>query len=333
MASFNDEMEAVKNKVSAAGTKIRITKKTRSQNKTVEADNAEDQKSQQQERKDQTKQGGSRATTDGALDQCEPSSSTKKAKGNKGEADEAEGKEKEGEVEGIERKAETGNQEGEGEVEIEDRKAAWMQRTKHEYYWGDSDRADKILRAFNAVYGGAPPTQEERDTITNNVGKNVPRSRNQQTKTAQAKRPRTASLVSGSGSDSEDQGVRMPTARKRAKGDEEERGKREETSKATSGKKEKSRRAESSEEEDDSGIQNGQGASVGRQGGYLGNNWIPNYKEKKAAGFWNAGQRSDPIQVFGQGGGRGRSSGTGGWGNRGKGQGNGPKTGEEQNKE
>ncbi|EGG02694.1 uncharacterized protein MELLADRAFT_91202 [Melampsora larici-populina 98AG31] len=83
-----------------------------------------------------------------------------------------------------------------------------MARTEHEYYYGDAERADEMLRAFNAVYGGAPPTQEDRDNITNNVGNNVNRKRKPPAELERVEqhpnqRPRTESLVPGGDSGSE----------------------------------------------------------------------------------------------------------------------------------
>ncbi|EGG08743.1 uncharacterized protein MELLADRAFT_84259 [Melampsora larici-populina 98AG31] len=93
-----------------------------------------------------------------------------------------------------------------------------MERLEHEYYWGDHQRADKMLRAFNAVYGGANPTQQERDNITNNAvnivgGKRARSPDGQENIQDVVQRPRTESLIPGG--ESESDGEQAPAQEKK----------------------------------------------------------------------------------------------------------------------
>ncbi|EGG10523.1 uncharacterized protein MELLADRAFT_60272 [Melampsora larici-populina 98AG31] len=203
MASFSEEINASKEKIIASGTKIKITKAqkqssgpkvaTRSQKKTGEEGKENNQQLEMAEQS-QTQAGTSTSITNqsAALEEPHGTNVGSGSNGNKGE------------------EKEKGNtEEEEEEDDHETKKAKWMSRTEHEYYFGDVNRADEMLQALNAVYGGAYPTTEERDRITNSVGYNVPNGTPNVARVPPSEvareRPRTESLVAGGESESEDE--------------------------------------------------------------------------------------------------------------------------------
>ncbi|EGG05403.1 uncharacterized protein MELLADRAFT_107689 [Melampsora larici-populina 98AG31] len=203
MSSFNKEIEAAKKKITAAGTKIRITRKgqkghdtanieTRSQSKAGEAGTSKEQQQTQETNSGQQEEEPETVENQKQQASEEPVASTSKKE--------------EGQVLN---EPENETQENEN-LDHESRKAKWMERTKHKYYWGDSDRADEMLRAFNAVYGGEHPTQQDRDNVTDNVrnvaGNKRARSPADPPNTQRvSQRPRTESLVPGGESESEEE--------------------------------------------------------------------------------------------------------------------------------
>ncbi|EGG08465.1 uncharacterized protein MELLADRAFT_104863 [Melampsora larici-populina 98AG31] len=428
MASFNEEMESTKNKITAAGTKIKITKKpkqpqktgTRSQAKNAETNDSDgQQKGTQGTAETQEKTQGTStsitaeaSTSNANVNQGEEeeearddkelgSSATKRKEEREGSTSEDDGverdptdpqqpqrgggnRERNEEVYQSHKKNEAGvgytatkkngerqrlnqlqtqkkntlwekikytyNQSKQRVVQSniplthsikrgkkkdeseQSRKSKWMRRTENEYYFGDAQRADEMLRAFNAVYGGDHPTQDDRDRVTNNpmnVAKDpegVVREEHQQ----ENRRPRTESLVAGSDSASDSGSEAEARPVKKVEVEKSER---------VVLRKDKKPIEKASESSEDEGsvhfrVEAGAGPSynAGRSMGYQGNNWVPNYNAKRAKGFWNSGQRTDPIQVF-EGGASGKGKGVGAWNAKGKASGGENRNTEEQTKQ